>query len=369
MNHSARSKAAGLLALLATFTSAFHAWAAPAAPGPVAYRFEPLGLSVREAFKAGRPATHVLTEHASGYRVWCNSVIKGTDGKYHAYYARWPVKTGHNGWMTHCEVAHGISDQPEGPFIHQSTVIASSNPEGWDVMNAHNPYALVADGKVLIYYISNDIREKLAQSPDGKLPREVIRNSQATGVAIADSPEGPFRRLERPAVVPHGRFKNIAVNPAVIHRNGEYLIIIKGDDAKKERVHRIQLVGRSKNPDGPFTFLDKPVYAERQTEDACLWFDQTTGLHNMVCHVMGAPDLAWFVSEDGDKWRRADQPVFMKKEFAMSDGTVWKPNRVERPFVLTDELGRPEWFYVAIKEGDIEGNIALKVVRENPSSR
>ncbi len=26
----------------------------------------------------------------------------------------------------------------------------------------------------------------------------------------------------------------------------------------------------------------------------------------------------------------------MKKEFAMSDGTVWKPARVERPFVLTD---------------------------------
>jgi hypothetical protein len=54
----------------------------------------------------------------------------------------------------------------------------------------------------------------------------------------------------------------------------------------------------------------------------------------------------------------------MKKEFAMADGTVWKPDRVERPFVLTDELGRPEWFYVAIKEGNIEGNIALKILRE-----
>jgi hypothetical protein len=184
-------------------------------------------------------------------------------------------------------------------------------------------------------------------------------------VAIADRPEGPFKRSERPVVVPHGRFKNIAVNPAVIHRNGEYLMIIKGDDVKKEKWHRIQLVGRSQNPEGPFTFMDEPVYAQRQTEDACLWFDQTTGLHNMVCHVMGAPDLAWFVSEDGDEWRRADQPLFMKKEFVMADGTIWKPDRVERPFVLTDELGRPEWFYVAIKEGDIEGNIALRILRED----
>ena len=324
------------------------------AGGPC-YQFEPLDMSVRDAFRAGRAMAHILAE--PGWLVWCNSVIRWTDGKYHAYYARWPVGTQHAGWLTDCEIAHGVADKPEGPFAYQGTVIANANPGDWGV-NAHNPYAVIAEGKICLYYIANDLRGK----PPG-VPRSVIRNSQVTGVAIADNPAGPFRRSEQPVVVPHGRFKNIAVNPAVNYHAGKYVMIIKGDDATKEKTHRIQLVGQSDRPEGPFAFLDRPVYAARQTEDACLWYDQTTQRFNMVCHVMGAPVLAWLVSEDGDNWRAAEQPVFMKKEFVMSDGTVWKPARVERPFVLTDELGRPQMLYVAILDGHQQANIALRITQ------
>jgi hypothetical protein len=332
--------------------------------------FEPLDPAVREAFREGRSAPHVLTDFAEGYRTWCNSVIRWTDGSYHAYYARWPVATGHNGWLTHCEIAHGVSDKPEGPFVYQRTVIASRNPGDWDVMNAHNPCAIVAEGKVCLYYITNRLAD-IADPETGDLPRGtpwmVMRNSQVTTVAIADDPNGAFTRAREPVVVPHGGFRNIAVNPAVVYRDGRYLMIIKGDDANREtrypKVHRSQFVGVSTRPEGPFTFQETPVYDRRTTEDATIWYEEATGLYNVVVHVGWKDILIRLVSRDGLSWEPADPVVFMRKEFAMSDGSIWKPYRVERPFMLLDERGRPEMLYVAIMEerGGKEANIALRV--------
>ena len=51
----------------------------------------------------------------------------------------------------------------------------------------------------------------------------------------------------------------------------------------------------------------------------------------------------------------------MKKEFLLEDGTLWKPKRVERPFVLTDENGKPIMLYVAIADQGVSGNIAIPI--------
>ena len=59
------------------------------------------------------------------------AVIKWADGKYHGYYARWPEELGHDAWMMHCEIAHAVADQPEGPFSYVNTVLESRNPDGW----------------------------------------------------------------------------------------------------------------------------------------------------------------------------------------------------------------------------------------------
>jgi hypothetical protein len=330
--------------------------------------FEPLDPAVREALREGRSAPHILADFAEGYRVWGTSVIRWTDGSYHAYYARWPVATGHNGWLTHCEIAHAVSDKPEGPFVYQRTVIASRNPGDWDVHNAHNPYAIVAEGKVCLYYITNRLAD-IADPETGDLPRgtpwEVMRNSMVTTVAIADDPNGAFTRSREPVVVPHGGFKNIAVNPAVVYRDGRYLMIIKGDDVNHGGSHRSQFMGVSTRPEGPFTFQETPVYNRRPTEDATIWYEEATGLYNVVVHVSGGNVMRRLVSRDGLSWEPAEAYVFMRKEFAMSDGSIWKPYRVERPFMLLDEQGRPEMLYVAIMEerGGKEANIALRVKR------
>ena len=47
----------------------------------------------------------------------------------------------------------------------------------------------------------------------------------------------------------------------------------------------------------------------------------------------------------------------------MSDGTVWKPTRVERPFVLTNDKGEPQMIFLAILYRGVSGNIALKLTK------
>ncbi len=330
--------------------------------------FSQLPVSAVDSFFNYSKTKQVLVE--PDYFVWGLSVVKW-NGEYHAYYSRWKKKYTFDGWMTNCEIVHAVSAHPEGPFEFVNVVLHDKNTSGWDFNNSHNPYAIVADGKICLYYISNDIKALFQQEnsttnyPDSTWfvdNRIKIRNSQRIGVAIADNPSGPFVRAENAVVEPDNiKFKKIAVNPSVVYRNNKYTMIMKGDDVNHEKWFRIQLVGNSDKPDGPFLFEEKPVYAEAQTEDACLWFDDVLKKYFMVCHVIGKSELALFNSENGMDWQPDERSIFMKKEFELSDGTIWKPKRVERPFVLTNEKGQPIMLYVAVADKNVSGNIAIPI--------
>jgi len=349
------------LSLLCLFCCGASLALAEAAPRPIP-------AAARVAFHAQQLAPHVVAD--PDYYCWGLTAFRWKDGRVHAYYSRWPKKSTFAGWMTHCEIAHAVADSPEGPFQFQNVVIESRHAGGWDIVSAHNPAVCVAGDKIHLYYISNDLRGEFEESPGEKPPypsdawlkknRELVRNRQCIGVASASAPEGPFTRHPEPVVKPDNRlFKNIAVNPAVAFCEGRYLMIFKGDSMKHKKWFRIQLVGQSDRAEGPFAFQETPIYEKTQTEDACLWFDRGDNQFHTVFHVMGQPNLAHMTSQDGIEWHEAKPFVFMKKQFALSDGAVWKPRRVERPFVLTGADGRAEWIYLAIQGEGGTGNIAV----------
>jgi hypothetical protein len=338
--------------------------------------FGKLPTRVVKDFKNHKKNEHVLVE--PGYFVWGASIINW-NGKYHAFYSRWKKKYRHDGWLTNCEIAHAVSATPEGPFEFVNVVLEDKKESGWDINNSHNPYAILVDNTIYLYYIANNIKSVVEKKdseftyPEDtwfKENRTLLRNNQCIGVAMADNPSGPFVRSEKVVVKPDNvLFKNIAVNPAVVYHNKQYLMIMKGDDPKYDAWFRIQLVGSSDTPEGPFNFVSKPVYAEAQTEDACVWFDQTMNKHYMVCHVMGKNELALFNSENGFDWQPDERKVFMKKQFTLSDGTIWKPKRVERPFVLTDKTGKPIMLYVAVADKKVNGNIAIPISFQSNEAR
>ena len=355
------------VACMSVYLGTLFCGAALAASETAELSFGSLPNDAPKQFMTRTAQSHVFVD--AGYRIWGMAVIQWSDGKYHGYYARWPDELGHDAWMTHCEIAHAVADQPEGPFKYVNTVLESRNPDGWDVNNAHNPAICVVDGTICLYYIANDLRsiyegDFKTDTPDMKwfeANRTQVRNAQRIGVATATDPAGPFVRSKEPVVTPHGQFINIAVNPAVCYVDGTYTMIMKGDDAAKpDKWFRIQLVGHAQDPEGPFTFQEEPVYSKKQTEDAGIWYDQEAERYYMACHVMGKRDLALFTSKDGKSWNPDKQRVFMKKQFKLEDGSLWKPDRVERPFILTDGNGKPQMLYLAVADDDVNGNIAVK---------
>ena len=76
---------------------------------------------------------------------------------------------------------------------------------------------------------------------------------------------------------------------------------------------------------------------------------------------MGKRDLALFYSDNAKDWEPHERSVFMKKEVLLEDGTLWKPERVERPYVLTDDTGKPTMLFVAIADQGVNGNIAIPI--------
>jgi len=129
--------------------------------------------------------------------IWCGTLVKShIDQKYHLFYSRWPRQYGMAAWVTKSEVAHAVSDSPFGPFKFRDVALPERGREYWDGMVTHNPTVHFFEGKFYLYYTGN--------SGDGKITSPGLnwthRNHQLIGVAIADDPNGPWRRFDKPII-------------------------------------------------------------------------------------------------------------------------------------------------------------------------
>ena len=159
----------------------------------------------------------------------------------------------------------------------------------------------------------------------------------------------------------------IVVNPSVVQRpsDGKYLLYFKGNfyDPHWRGIHGVAI---SDSPTGPFTATDQFVFDIEMkngkiasAEDPYVWFHNT---HERFYAVFkdfsgkiteGKPGLAMLESLDGLKWTKPDNPFFMKKEVILNTGDTIKVNRLERPQLLIDEDGNPEVLYSACSLIDI----------------
>ncbi|MHB8898960.1 MAG: hypothetical protein ACYC6Y_09460 [Thermoguttaceae bacterium] len=76
------------------------------------------------------------------YYIWCGTMVRAGDGKYHLFYSRWLRKLGHNAWVTHSEVSHAVGDSPLGQFTHKDVALPVRGKEFWDGLCTHNPTVL-----------------------------------------------------------------------------------------------------------------------------------------------------------------------------------------------------------------------------------
>ncbi len=304
---------------------------------------------------------------------WGSSIIKGEDGKYHMFYARWPRKYTFGAWLTHSEIAHAVSDSPTGPYKYVETALKGRGEKKyWDYITAHNPKIKFFDGKYYLYYISTNMGDQLiteeklietAKTGYGHPYWKILRPNQRTGVAVSNAINGPWIRLDKPLIEPSGPITTLTVNPAIDKgKDGKYYLIVKGDKPNEKRFIRNQAVAISEKPNGPFILQEKPVIDYLDTEDMSIWYDEERARFYGVFHAEGFIGLV--TSQDGINWKKSNEYVLMQKKIILENGHILIPDRLERPFIY-HENGRPKVLSLSVKKGDESYSVFIPI-KENP---
>ncbi|WP_243456850.1 alpha-L-fucosidase [Polaribacter batillariae] len=306
-----------------------------------------------------------------GYYNWGTSIIKGKDGKYHMFYARWKKEYGFLSWLTHSEIAHATSKSPLGPWKFKETVLQGARKNRWDAITAHNPKIKYFDGKYYLYYIATNFGDKpfteeelieTARTGYRHPNWNILRVNQRTGVAVSNSINGPWKLLDKPLIEPSGPITTLTVNPAIDKgKDGRYYLIVKGDKPNEKRFIRNQAIAISNSPLGPFEIQEKPVIDYIDTEDMSMWYDSSRDRFYGVFHAHGF--IGMVTSKDGIHWKKANEYVLMPKKVKMADGSELIPDRLERPFVY-QENGKPKVLSLTVKKGDESYSIFIPI-KEN----
>lgn len=303
-----------------------------------------------------------------GYYNWGASIIKDSKGKYHLFYSRWKRKYTFYGWLTHSEVAHATSKSPAGPWKYQETVLKGEGGKSWDAITAHNPKIKYFNGKYYLYYIATNMGDRTISEEELQETSKVgyshpnwkiLRTNQRTGVAVSQSINGPWKRLDKPLVDPSGPITTLTVNPAIDQgKDGKYYLIVKGDKPNTKKFIRNQAIAVSDTPTGPFKIQEKPVIDYMDTEDMSVWYDKTRQRFYGVFHAHTFIGLV--TSEDGIHWKKSNEHVLKLKTLKMKDGSVLKPDRMERPFIY-HENGQPKVLSLAVKKGDESYSVYIPI--------
>lgn len=127
-----------------------------------------------------------------GWRSVTTTDILEWEGKYYLYYQGFMEASGTRG--DDCPVAVSFADSPDGPWTAYNQIVIPNGAEGeWDQYSIHDPYPLVHEGKIYIYYKSDF-------GKDEEHPKLV----RMQGLAIADNPLGPFEKYPLNPVINSG---------------------------------------------------------------------------------------------------------------------------------------------------------------------
>lgn len=293
------------------------------------------------------------------YFTWGGSVVKGDDGRYHMFYSRWLRKDGFFSWVTRSEIAHAVSGSPLGPFRFRDVALPKRGAQYWDGLVTHNPTIKKFGRKYYLYYSGNTGNNVLNK----KQANLTHRHNQQIGVAIATSPNGPWKRFDKPIIAKNPDIGAddhlLCTNPTVTRKpDGKYLMIYK---ASAKRIKTpvsgpiYHLTAEADRPEGPFIkkgircFEADPSIAF-PAEDPNIWC-QDGVFYAILKDFHGTftgkgRSLVLFISKDGLHWKLPEHCFIANPEITWADGSIQKFARLERPQIFL-ENGRPAVLYCA----------------------
>lgn len=280
--------------------------------------------------------------------IWGGSLVKGDDDLYHMFYSRWPSDLGW-AWVTDSEIAHAVSKSPFGPFRFKDVALPRRGREFWDGWCTHNPTIHKFGDKYYLYYMGNTGDGAITGSPGKDRLNWVHRNNQRIGVAVANSPDGPWVRNERPVLdisdddnAPDALMTS---NPSICQRSqGGFLMVYKAVGKEFPMPNGgpvVHCIATSNSPTGPFVKHDKPIFTfegERfPAEDPYIWFQdgKYRAIVKRIKHegTKRAFSLVHYDSVDGFDWKPAKHHEISQRIVQWEDGTVQQFDHLERPQV------------------------------------
>lgn len=317
--------------------------------------------------------------------IWGGSLVKGQDNLYHMFYAQWPKKMGWE-WVNYSVISHAVSDSPFGPFTHKNDALPDRGPQFWDGSTTHNPTIDKFNGKYYLYYMGNTGDKKIVSVPGKAKINWVHRNNQRIGVAVADTPNGPWKRFDKPvldiskdSLAPDALMTS---NPSVCQMaDGKILMVYKAV-GKKYKLPAggpvVHMVAIADNPTGPFKKYPDPVFTfkgERfPAEDPYIWYQdgKYRAIVKRIKHVGKKRDfsLVHYDSDDGINWNQAKNFKISDRTVTFTDGRKIKFDHLERPQVFI-ENGEPIALLCATDSIDVQNvrhsfnlQIPLKITKE-----
>jgi hypothetical protein len=294
----------------------------------------------------------------SNWYNWCVSPIEGKDGKIHIFGSRWPAAEGMEGWTgPNAEIAHFVSNKPEGPFKYVGTIMKSSMfPDQRTMWGPHNPRLEHVDGKYILLYI--------CQNPSKE-------TKQRIGMMIADNLNGPWKFSgDKGGIVvqesndPHHWTYHGAIgtdNPAFMKIGKKYYIYFKsGTPGQMESKYGYAV---SSKLDGPYTMCDKPITDNVSYLEDAQAFKANGKYYLLTTDNLGGNtgiygDITLWESNTGLSFKLADSKIAMgtlldywgtpedHKKLLNTPGHFQRDatGKLERPAVLILK-GKPAYFY------------------------
>lgn len=301
------------------------------------------------------------------YYIWGGSMVRGDDGKCHLYYSRWPRSLGHYAWVTHSEVAHAVADSPLAEMRHADVALPERGRQHWDGMCTHNPNVHRFDGKYYLYYMGNTGDRSLGREQAASADQIdwQHRNLQRVGVAVAPSPDGPWRRSDKPLIEPtEGFFDSLCCsNPSVTRRpDGGYLMVYKAIGSEGPLPFGgpvVHVAAVSDSPTGPFRKLTQPIFTKESVafpaEDPYVWSEGAKYyaiVKDNAGHFTGrGKSTALFESTDGADWRLSPNPLVATTRLKWNEQRHEELHSLERPQLFLD-AGRPTALLFAADKDD-----------------
>ncbi|MEG2514403.1 MAG: glycoside hydrolase family protein, partial [Bacteroidaceae bacterium] len=304
---------------------------------------------------------------SEGYWVWGSSVVKGEDNLYHMFVSRFPKTLPfHPGWMIASEIVHAVSAVPQGPYKFSDIALSDRGAQYWDGKSSHNPRILKHNHKYYLIYMGSTHPFDNPRSEQLTLDSPwctIGRANKRVGLAIADTPYGPWKRLDEPILKtkPNTFYSFLTSNPSpVIQEDGSVMMIFKGRHYIDYKHSDMSLgIAYAPSVEGPYQVLndDKPIFqvdGQGEAEDPFLWKDKEG------YHVIFKDHVAKFTGErgggvmahskDGINWTIDKDPKAYSRTVEWEDGRVEMQGQLERPFILF-ENGVPTYIFFATMDG------------------